>query len=117
MLEWTPSWLPSHPLERYAEPSGTPTSPSSMLPAMYPSSDHQESLPFTLTRCGGMFGVHMAEYVVGQIIGRERDFLGMKRDQLNKKWWEEATRKDHTHPSHLIFAASGTGLSTSNIDC
>ena len=45
-----------------------------------------EPPPFVLTRFGGVFGPLMAEWVIGQIICRERGFDQMRRDQQNRVW-------------------------------
>ena len=41
---------------------------------------------YQLTRFAGVFGPHMAEYVVGHIIYRERKFQEMKARQIERKW-------------------------------
>ncbi len=41
---------------------------------------------FTVTRLAGVFGPSMAEFVVGQIIARERSFPQLERDQRARVW-------------------------------
>ena len=41
---------------------------------------------YTLTRLGGVFGQPMAEYVIGQVISHERDWVAMVSHQRGHKW-------------------------------
>lgn len=47
----------------------------------------QPVIPFSVTRQVGNFGHHMAEYVIGHIIARERGFFQQHLNQLEKKWF------------------------------
>lgn len=41
---------------------------------------------YTVTRFGGVFGPHIAQYVTGHIISWERGFKKMWADQQRHKW-------------------------------
>ena len=41
---------------------------------------------FVVTRLGGVFGPHMAEYVIGHIIAWEKKFSLVRKYQQAKKW-------------------------------
>ena len=41
---------------------------------------------YTVTRFGGVFGPHIAQYVIGHIISWERRFQKMQADQQRHKW-------------------------------
>lgn len=47
---------------------------------------NQEKPKYSLARFGGVFGQHIAEYVVGHIIARERMFKESSEKQHNKEW-------------------------------
>jgi|SRR6218665_319318 len=42
---------------------------------------------YTLTRNGAFYGLQMAEYVLGYIIARERNFFEMKEFQQQSLWY------------------------------
>lgn len=42
--------------------------------------------PMPVTRFGGIFGKHMAEYTVGHVINQERNSFKEHDDQKNKHW-------------------------------
>ena len=42
--------------------------------------------PFLVTRTGGIYGQMMAEYVIAQIINRERHLFGMYEHQKKAVW-------------------------------
>ena len=47
----------------------------------------QQRSSLLLTRFGGVFGPHMAQYVIGHIISWEREFRKMWTDQQHCKWY------------------------------
>lgn len=48
----------------------------------------QQRSSLLLTRFGGVFGPHMAQYVIGHIISWEREFRKMWTDQQHRKWYD-----------------------------
>ncbi|EDO42457.1 predicted protein [Nematostella vectensis] len=46
---------------------------------------------FIITRFGGVLGHYMAEYVIGQVIAREKDFLLMARNQEKRIWLQNVS--------------------------
>ena len=48
---------------------------------------------YQLTRLKGIFGPQMAEYVLGHILAREHDIVGLRRDQERHRWNPRVPRK------------------------
>ncbi|XP_013418904.1 uncharacterized protein LOC106179724 [Lingula anatina] len=71
--------------------------------------DQSKPFPdFTLTRFAGKFGPAMAEYVVGNIVARERHFQEMRQDQERCKWnW--SARANYRLLSTLSLGILGLG--------
>ncbi|KAK7490617.1 hypothetical protein BaRGS_00018220, partial [Batillaria attramentaria] len=66
------------------------------------------TLDFHLTRPGEAFGAIMAEYVIGQIIAKERGFLRMAEKQQQKEW--AMSEFNHFRPlSSLTIGLLGFG--------
>ncbi|XP_071826571.1 glyoxylate/hydroxypyruvate reductase A-like isoform X2 [Apostichopus japonicus] len=61
-----------------------------------------------ITRMGGVFGVRMAEYVLGYIIAHERNFEGMREQQKCQRWNYEKF-KTYRELSELTIAIIGAG--------
>ncbi|XP_014669476.1 PREDICTED: glyoxylate/hydroxypyruvate reductase A-like [Priapulus caudatus] len=61
-----------------------------------------------ITRFGGAFGPAMAEYVIGQIIARERNFELMREQQKKVYWWQ-APFRSYRLLSTLSIGILGTG--------
>nr|XP_054754677.1 uncharacterized protein in proB 3'region-like [Lytechinus pictus] len=55
---------------------------------------------FTLTRCAGVFGDHMSEYVIGQIISYERSFKFLWEAQQKTEWALDEYTADKSY--HLL---------------
>jgi len=52
--------------------------------------DKDQPLPsYKLSRFGGYFGAHMAEYVIGQILCKERQFIQMYHKQQQSQWSQQ----------------------------
>jgi phosphoglycerate dehydrogenase-like enzyme len=65
---------------------------------------------FIFTRLGSGFGPYIADYIVGQIISRERHFDKYVRDQDNKKWlWEDRIYGGYRKVSDLTVGLLGVG--------
>ena len=48
---------------------------------------------YQLTRIKGIFGSQMAEYVLGHILARERNIVGLRKDQERHQWHPRVPRK------------------------
>nr|XP_006822268.1 PREDICTED: putative D-3-phosphoglycerate dehydrogenase-like [Saccoglossus kowalevskii] len=71
--------------------------------------DRSRELPkFKLSRYAGVFGPHMAEYVIGSIIARERSFHLLKKDQ-EKCEWNRPLRSEYRLLSTLSIGILGAG--------
>jgi phosphoglycerate dehydrogenase-like enzyme len=92
-------------LERKSKTATTTTTTNSI-----PSSSSSSSWPpsFILTRFAGVFGRPMAEWCIGRIIERERNFVASHQDQSNRHW--AATRSQisqYRYLSELTLAVLG----------
>jgi phosphoglycerate dehydrogenase-like enzyme len=58
---------------------------------------------------GGKFGIHMAEYVIAQIIRRERKFDEMLLDQKQHNWLKQEKYITYRRLSDLTIGILGLG--------
>ena len=58
---------------------------------------------FQLTRIRDIFGLQMAEYVLGHILARERDFSGLRLNQERHLWKPAVPRK---RSESMVWASS-----------
>ena len=66
-------------------------------------------LPFTVTRCGGMFGPPIAEWCLARIIGHERNFQSSFQDQQRKEWLGSSDTLQYRYLSDLTLTILGCG--------
>jgi len=57
---------------------------------------------YIVTRNGGFFGQQLSEYVLGQIIARDRHFYKMKNNQQNKIWFREGYKSAYERTIGII---------------
>jgi len=57
---------------------------------------------YIVTRNGGFFGKQLAEYVLGQIIARERHFYNIHDNQTKKIWYREGYKSVHERTLGII---------------
>jgi phosphoglycerate dehydrogenase-like enzyme len=65
--------------------------------------------PYPIARMGGKFGIHMAEYVIAQIIRRERKFDEMLLDQKQHNWLKQEKYITYRRLSDLTIGILGLG--------
>ena len=49
----------------------------------------QQMSSLTLSRCGGVYGPAMVQFVIGHIVSWEREFQKLWQDQQECKWYTE----------------------------
>lgn len=69
----------------------------------------QQKSSLTLSRCGGVYGPAMVQFVIGHIVSWEREFRKMWQDQQECKWYAEFYNICHQYIVHWL--AKGKQLS------